>query len=41
MSNRTHNTYGLDPNYAAENKWYVYLPMKKIVVEVLFGAKIK
>ena len=31
MSNRTHNTYGLDPNYAAENKWYLYLPMKTVI----------
>ena len=31
MSNRTSNTYGLDPNYAAENKWYLYLPMKNVI----------
>lgn len=31
MSNRTKNTYGLDPNYAAENKWYLYLPMKNVL----------
>jgi hypothetical protein len=31
MSNRTNNTYGLDPNYAAENKWYLYLPMKNVL----------
>ena len=31
MSNRGHNTYGLDPNYAAENKWYMYLPMKNVL----------
>lgn len=31
MSNRTSHTYGLDPNYAAENKWYLYLPMKTVL----------
>ena len=31
MSNRTNHTYGLDPNYAAENKWYLYLPMKTVL----------
>lgn len=31
MSNRTSNTYGLDPNYASENKWYLYLPMKNVL----------
>lgn len=31
MSNRTAHTYGLDPNYAAENKWYLYLPMKTVL----------
>lgn len=31
MSNRTKHTYGLDPNYAAENKWYMYLPMKNVL----------
>ena len=31
MSNRTSHTYGLDPNYAAENKWYLYLPMKNVL----------
>lgn len=31
MSNRTAHTYGLDPNYAAENKWYLFLPMKNVL----------
>lgn len=31
MSNRLNHTYGLDPNYAAENKWYLYLPMKTVL----------
>lgn len=33
MSNRTAHTYGLDPNYAAENKWYLFLPMKNVLGE--------
>jgi hypothetical protein len=31
MSNRLNHTYGLDPNYAAENKWYLYLPLKNVL----------
>ena len=31
MSNRLNHTYGLDPNYAAENKWYLFLPMKTVL----------
>ncbi len=34
MSNRTDKTYGLDPNYAAQNKWYLYLPMKTVIGSV-------
>lgn len=37
MSNRTHNTYGIDPNYAAENKWYLYLPMKNVLGDAANG----
>lgn len=31
MSNRNNKTFGLDPNYAAENKWYLYLPMRNVL----------
>lgn len=37
MSNRLNNTYGLDPNYAAENKWYLYLPMKNVLGNAATG----